>query len=56
MLAVLCWTLFSLMLLMLIPDRWHARRRLHARQLRVWRRDVLSQEPLKSRRTHHRWC
>jgi hypothetical protein len=29
MLAVFCWILFSLMLLMVIPDRWHARRILH---------------------------
>jgi hypothetical protein len=30
MLAVFCWILFSLMLLMVMPDRWHARRILHA--------------------------
>ena len=32
MLAVLFWTLFSLMLLIVIPDRWHARREIAKRQ------------------------
>jgi hypothetical protein len=35
MLAVFCWIVFSLMLLMVIPDRWHARRILHAPTTRV---------------------
>ena len=32
MLAVLFWILFSLMLLIVIPDRWHARREIAKRQ------------------------
>ena len=32
MLAVLFWTLFSLVLLIVIPDRWHARREIAKRQ------------------------
>jgi len=32
MLAVLFWTLFSLVLLMIIPDCWHARREIAKRQ------------------------
>jgi len=35
MLAVFCWIAFSLMLLMVIPDRWHARRILHAPTTRM---------------------
>ena len=38
MLAVLLWILFSLVLLILIPDRWHARREIAKRQLGVRRR------------------
>jgi hypothetical protein len=30
--AVLFWILFSLMLLIVIPDRWHARREIAKRQ------------------------
>jgi hypothetical protein len=32
MLVVLLWILFSLVLLILIPDRWHARREIAKRQ------------------------
>lgn len=32
MLDVLFWILFSLLLLILIPDRWHARREIAKRQ------------------------
>jgi hypothetical protein len=32
MLAVLFWILFSLALLIFIPDRWHARREIAKRQ------------------------
>jgi len=32
MLTVLFWTLFSLVLLMIIPDCWHARREIAKRQ------------------------
>ena len=32
MLAALCWILFSLVLLIVIPDRWHARREIAKRQ------------------------
>jgi hypothetical protein len=37
MLAVLFWTLFSLVLLMIVPDRWHARREIAKRQVGVRR-------------------
>jgi hypothetical protein len=32
MLAALFWILFSLVLLIVIPDRWHARREIARRQ------------------------
>lgn len=34
MLAVLFWIVFSLLLLMIMPDRWHARREIAKRQSR----------------------
>ena len=32
MLEALCWILFLLLLLIFIPDRWHARREIAKRQ------------------------
>ena len=37
MLTVLFWTLFSLVLLIVIPDRWHARREIAKHQQKLKR-------------------
>ena len=38
--AVLFWTLFSLVLLIVIPDRWHARREIAKRAYQQQRIDA----------------
>jgi hypothetical protein len=40
MIAVLCWSLFSLVLLFVIPDRWQARREIAKRRSVIRRRSL----------------